>query len=1168
MHAGVARSSDAQGGGAEPRPPGSLLEPVAGRLRGWRWRGRTWLAVLLCGGLVSWGGGLQQPAFGEEGDAPAVEDAAPAQPAEGWAASTSGLMVSGVSGLVAHPKDQDVLYAHVLGLGPAVSRDRGANWTRLENGIKTPAGPRSQVRISLDERQPETLYVVVDGHIYRSEDSGQSFTEITSGALATNTWDRTASAHLAYEVLVDPKKSVQLLVGTYSDGRHHGGLFESADGGRSWEQIAGSNLEGTGLGSDTFWIRRDPKTEKNLYVAGRMGGWFSDDRGRSFERNEPGDGSVHDIRHVSVYQQSGRDLYLADAAGLWRSKDAGKKWSKEPILVADVIYVEQDPHDKKRLRVITRDRGVLEGDEAGRDWRPLGGTWRATAAAPGDPALGYRNAAPREVLAHPRDRKLIYLGSPETGLHLSNDDGATFQSVEITNAPEIAAPIAQMVVGAGGAHLCITQAGRVLRSMDEGATWAQVGVLDTAPGVLVAGAEPGEWFAAGGRLLKSVDGGATWSQLYAPAQIDEHIAACNVSRDGSIRLLLSRSGVVAVSKDRGATWTSSPEPRLAAGTWAVALGVDAAQPDHWLVALRSLTVPWTPSDTNGGILETWDGGKVWKRVDEGLRPAKGEKPEALLARRGWNHARLAVVDPASGLLLYGCDSLGLFGRLPVRPDAPKPEQPPRWVRLGEAGDAGDLSGFSLSAWSYELSPDGSSSRLALQLHNAADGRRRIIVTSGAALRSSFDARLAPAKDDAPEPTAWTVLPAAPAQLASLAFDPGISGRLVGGDVVGVAGCVRYTPPGSAARGAAADAPSPPDEAGPGEPASSEPKEPLPATLRLLTTSADGTARMWNPATRSEVQALSGHQGSVQGLAALPDGGVATAGADRTVRHWRGEPLVSSEPLDTGSSVNTLLLGRALQGQHWLYAAQEDGKAIVALPLAGPEAAAGEPRVFRGHGAGVRALAQGLDAQRLYSGSADQTVKVWDTAAGMEVLSIAAGGPVSALAVSADGSRIYAGVEGFGIKCFDASGATAGVLEMGTGSVNALLLSHDGATLYAASTAVVGVIDSATLAPRGLHTGPKGAVLCLHQSADARWLAAGDDQGEIWLFAGGEDAARWHHAGGHQGAVRSILLTEPGAAAASAEGPASPPKDTAPEEGTPKEGEPGVPPPPTEQGGGG
>ena len=55
---------------------------------------------------------------------------------------------------------------------------------------------------------------------------------------------------------------------------------------------------------------------------------------------------------------------------------------------------------------------------------------------------------------------------------------------------------------------------------------------------------------------------------------------------------------------------------------------------------------------------------------------------------------------------------------------------------------------------------------------------------------------------------------------------------------------------------------------------------------LATASSDRTARLWDPATGECLRTLTGHDGSVNGVAFSPDGRLlATASDDKTARLW-------------------------------------------------------------------------------------------------------------------------------------------------------------------------------------------------------------------------------------------------------------------------------------------
>jgi hypothetical protein len=109
--------------------------------------------------------------------------------------------------------------------------------------------------------------------------------------------------------------------------------------------------------------------------------------------------------------------------------------------------------------------------------------------------------------------------------------------------------------------------------------------------------------------------------------------------------------------------------------------------------------------------------------------------------------------------------------------------------------------------------------------------------------------------------------------------------------------------------------------------------------RLASASADGTVKVWDPATGRELLALTGHTGPVLCVTFSPDGErIATSGEDRTVRLWDAE---------TGSAA----------------------------------------RSFDGHADAVVGVVFNQNGTQLASASADETVKLRDLTSGDELSSL-------------------------------------------------------------------------------------------------------------------------------------------------------------------------------------
>lgn len=183
--------------------------------------------------------------------------------------------------------------------------------------------------------------------------------------------------------------------------------------------------------------------------------------------------------------------------------------------------------------------------------------------------------------------------------------------------------------------------------------------------------------------------------------------------------------------------------------------------------------------------------------------------------------------------------------------------------------------------------------------------------------------------------------------------------------------------------------------------------------RLASASWDGTARV-TPLAGGEARVLEGHQGNVNGVAFLPDGRIATAGYDATLRVWReGEealvvqlpsPLnaVAAAPdgeIAAGSADGTVRLVsadgavraeiEAGQAPVAALAITRDGTRIAAASVGGSAAVIdrGTARVLftlNGPGLPVWSLAFSPDGSELLTGGGDRMVRRWDMRSGEPV----------------------------------------------------------------------------------------------------------------------------------------------------------------------------------------
>jgi WD40 repeat protein len=143
----------------------------------------------------------------------------------------------------------------------------------------------------------------------------------------------------------------------------------------------------------------------------------------------------------------------------------------------------------------------------------------------------------------------------------------------------------------------------------------------------------------------------------------------------------------------------------------------------------------------------------------------------------------------------------------------------------------------------------------------------------------------------------------------------------------------------------------------------------PDGLRIITASQDGTARLWNAQTGQEIAVLKGHKGAVRRATFSPDGSrVVTVSVDRTARLWDAE---SGDRLAVFSHNQAVYSAAFSPNGRRLVTASGDGLAwlwdVETTAVIG---------FLRGHTGGVTGADFSPDGSRVITASDDNTVRVW------------------------------------------------------------------------------------------------------------------------------------------------------------------------------------------------
>jgi len=242
--------------------------------------------------------------------------------AESWTpCSDGGLPVAPATSIVLDPKSPKgsrTLYAGFFGPGVFRSENDGKTWTPVNRGL----GADTNRRVTRVQRHEDgTLFALVtarrvDGAfrpdgvgLYRSKDRGDSWHCVTSGQPFL--WPK--------DFTVDPKASRVIYLGNADAGRERtGGLYRTADGGRTWKRLARE-------GREHFGAYLHPRRKGWVYMtltegAPGAGLWLSRDNGKSFR---PIQGiPFRNIQRVQFLPGDPGKIYVTTFGGsVWRGPE-------------------------------------------------------------------------------------------------------------------------------------------------------------------------------------------------------------------------------------------------------------------------------------------------------------------------------------------------------------------------------------------------------------------------------------------------------------------------------------------------------------------------------------------------------------------------------------------------------------------------------------------------------------------------------------------------------------------------------------------------------------------------------------------------------------------------------------------------------------------------------
>jgi cytochrome c len=265
---------------------------------------------------------------------------------------------------------------------------------------------------------------------------------------------------------------------------------------------------------------------------------------------------------------------------------------------------------------------------------------------------------------------------------------------------------------------------------------------------------------------------------------------------------------------------------------------------------------------------------------------------------------------------------------------------------------------------------------------------------------------------------------------------------------------------------------------------------------VLSGAFDTAAIRWSLKTEAAEQVLRFHSDAVNAVAFLPDGRMATAGADAKIAIWtpgRQQP----DRLFEGHTAAIVSLAVSPDGARLASASWDHAVRIWLLED-------GSQQVLEGHSQNVNGVAFTPDGRSLVSVGYDRELRIWPLGGGSQNV-IRLDSPLNAVAVAPDGEIATAGADGK-LRFLATTGQESGEVQADQTPIVALAISPDSTLIAAAGVGgAVAVIDRKTRSIARTLADPGSFVWSVAFFPDNATLLTGGADGKIrhWNARTGE-----------------------------------------------------------------
>jgi len=441
--------------------------------------------------------------------------------------------------LIMHPTISDILFA-VTTDGVYKTVDGGFIWTKVLAG--------SYRDIEFKPGDPTYVYVSGATSFYRSTNTGDSFTQITSG-VPTN------CQRIAIGVSPANPTYVYLFAGPATALGSYKGFYLSIFNGSSFSQrsttpnVLGYSILGD---DDAHQSNYDlamavSRTSSGNVIVGGINTWSSSDWGISWTITSWWDsranyiGYTHADIHDLAINPLNNYLYCCSDGGIFRSTNFGISWTDLTPGIANSQWYRIDGIESNQNLIL----GGLQ-DNGSNKWNGTTTMVHIQGADGMDAMIDHSNA---NVLYYSRQNGILIK---------STDGGATWTNIQPANS--VGDWVTPFIMNPSNSSIIYGGYTDVYKSIDGGANWTAKGANGTGA-MAIGTSNTNRIYTAGGTSIwRSDDAADTWTSISAGLP-GITITSIAVNPNNSLHVFVSVGGYTAGSKvysstDGGANWTN------------------------------------------------------------------------------------------------------------------------------------------------------------------------------------------------------------------------------------------------------------------------------------------------------------------------------------------------------------------------------------------------------------------------------------------------------------------------------------------------------------------------------------------------------------------------------------------------------------------------------------